>query len=150
MTIKIVSIVENIASLSIPGITNIKKLDEIPQGINPRDLPALIPDPNAPVTDFVPERKSLGLGTEAAWDATYTLNYLLVYKQVGTGRVITIEAVAELFDLGASFVDTLLSTNVIQGATRFTPKFGEIGILTLGGISYHVLPVSLDVLEIVQ
>lgn len=150
MSLKIADIFNTISGLTISGVKIIYDLDEIPLGIDGRNLPALIPDPNRPVSNFDMEIVSMGAASQAKLNASYTINFMLIYGQVGKGRTNKIEAISELYDLAIATVDVITSTDSINGCDVFVPVIGEIGVVTVGNLSYNQLPISLNINEIVR
>lgn len=150
MTLAITTISNAITGLSVTGLT-IKDIDEIPQAIINRDCPVLIPDPDNYVSRFLVEPDSFGVGGTRKWTANYTLNYLLLYAAVGSGRTTVLEKYSGMVSSAFAFFDALLASSALTGAVDFEPDMiGSFGIVDFSGTLFHSCGVSLNVKEFVN
>ena len=77
------TVAENIALLSISGVT-IRDLSNIPQS-GQMVTPILFPQPSGFITDISVENQSFGPNTSAAIDFSYTLHYVFLFTELGSG-----------------------------------------------------------------
>jgi len=150
MALAITTISNAITGLSVTGLT-ILDVDEIPQAVMNRDCPVLIPNPDMYVTRLLIAPDSFGVGTSRKWTASYTLNYLLLYAAVGTGRTTVLEKYSGMVSMGFAFFDALLASNSLTGAVDFEPDtINDFSIIDFSGTSFHSCSISLNVEEFVN
>jgi len=150
MTLAIATISNAITGLTVTGLT-IKDIDEIPQAIMNRDCPVLVPDPDNYVSRFLVEPDSFGAGSGRKWTANYTLNYLLLYAAVGSGRTTVLEKYSGMVSSAFAFFDALLALTSLTGTVDFEPDMiGDFGIVDFSGTAFHSCNVSLNVKEFVN
>jgi hypothetical protein len=143
------TITNSIAALSIPGV-NTKDIDEIPQSAN-LITPVLLPQPNDFVTDFSQEFLSLGSNGTAKINFKYTLNYVFLYAEAGSG-VGSLEICAGLIRTLSAILVAFASNDAISGLVDLqTSGIGNIGIIEdPSGNQYWGILLSLRVLEYAQ
>ncbi len=125
MALAIATIADGISHLVVAGLV-IKDVNEIPAVGDVRQ-PLLIPLVNF-VTDFTVERNSFG-AAEAKMTVRYTLNYRLLYKPVGDGRVNTLEVFDDMVAMFGAIWDALLDTATITGSVDHE---GLNGVVNMG------------------
>lgn len=108
MTLQASTVATAIANLNISGL-RIKNLTSIPQLINPRECPVMVPEINF-ITNFLPVPKNLD-GTNGYWESTRELNYFVCYTQAGQGRGI-FEYVKGMVDIFDALATAVLSADV--------------------------------------
>ena len=146
----IATITNSIAAVSVSGLT-IKDIDEIPQSANNRDCPLLVPDPDNFVTGFNANPDTFGAGSNRKWTVGYTLNYLLLYAVVGSGRTTVLEKYSGMVSMAFAFYDALFAVSDLTGSVDFEPgSVNRFDIVTLAGASFHSCGVSLNVKEFVN
>ena len=149
MALATATIANSIAGLSVSGVT-IKDIDEIPTAVDPRQ-PTILPLPDY-MTDFDVERDSFGGGSTAKMTVSYTLNYRLCYKPVGSGRGNTIEYYDNLIAACTAFLDAVLAIETLSGLIDILP----VGITNLGIVndpadnSFYGCDIALRVMEFVN
>jgi hypothetical protein len=111
MTLRIATVADSIAGLSVAGLT-ICDVNEI-KAVEDKRRSAMIPNAEY-ITDVTAEVNSFGaeLGKMKLW---YTLNYRLLYKPAGTGRVMTLEQFSGLVSMVGLIWDAFLAIGVIAG-----------------------------------
>jgi len=85
MTLNIVNIPNEIAKMSVSGVT-IKDIDQIPQFVTGRNCPILFPRPDNFATGMTFTPDSYGVGSGRKWSVRYSLNYIFLYAPVGSMR----------------------------------------------------------------
>lgn len=147
MALALTTITNSIAALSVSGVT-IKDVDEIPNEVLDRECPMVIPKPDGFVSNFKPERVTLGSGSGAKWNVNYNLTYRLLYAKVGTGR--------GLFDLYSGFavkamlfVDAVMDNDALTGTVDITlDNISDFGpVVDPAGITFHGCDFTFSVLE---
>jgi len=78
-----ITVADSIADISISGVT-VKNTSNIPQS-GQLVLPILFPQPSGFVSDIVVENQSVGPNTSAAIDFSYTLHYVFLFQELGSG-----------------------------------------------------------------
>jgi hypothetical protein len=112
MALALATVADSISKLSVSGLT-IRDINEIPVVADTR-ISQLIPGADY-VTDIAVEVNSWG-GAAAKLTVTYTLNYRLLYKELGTGRTMTLEQISGLVSLIALVWDAVMAIDTIDGA----------------------------------
>lgn len=107
-----VTVANSIANLSISGVT-IRSVDNIPQA-GQLVTPILFPQPNGFISDILPETRSLGLGTTAAIDFNYTLNYVFLFAELGSG-LSQLDPYSPLIQKLELIWETILTNDVVTG-----------------------------------
>jgi len=147
MAIALVTIADSISGLSVSGVT-IKDINQVPNEVLERDVPMIIPRPDGFVTNFKPERVTLGSGAGAKWNVTYDLTYRLLYAKVGTGR--------GLFDLYSGlcatamlFVDAIMDNDALTGTVDIQlSNISDFGpVVDPSGQTFHGCDFVFTVLE---
>ena len=147
MTLAITTITNSIAALTITGVT-IKDIDEIPQGVMDRDCPMLVPNPDNFINSFAAVADSLD---KTKWTVTYTLNYLLLYAMVGSGRTTTMEKFSGMVSKAFAFIDAVAAASVLTGSVDWSPGVVDnFDIVTIGQNSFHSCRVTLEITELVN
>ncbi len=111
MALRISTVADSISNLSVANLT-IRDIDQ--SKVNPeKRLSVLVPNDEY-ITDVVAERESTG-GALALMTMSYTLNYRLLYKPMGTGRSMTLEQFSGLVSMIGLIWDAFLAIGVIAG-----------------------------------
>lgn len=150
VTIHTEDVIAAIAGLSITGLT-ICELSEIPDAPDPRKC-YLIPSPAEPafLTNPVIDRRTFGSMGNAAQDMTYTLNYKLLYKPVGTGRGIR-EVIPGAFAMAITIVETIQQLTLLDGAVTWKATPGEAVLITdPSGNQWDGWTITVEVLDFIQ
>ncbi len=149
ITSTIATVADSISNLSISGVT-IKDIDQIPD--TARMLtPLLIPQPNNFITDLQVSFETFGSNGGAKINTTYTLNYVFLFCEVGSG----LGSFAAFSGLIGKLEDILVAINsndAITGAVDMKiGSIGNIGVITdPAGNEFWGLEFSLRVLEYTQ
>ncbi len=149
ITSTIATVADSISNLSISGVT-IKDIDQIPD--TARMLtPLLIPQPNNFITDLQVSFETFGSNGGAKINTTYTLNYVFLLCEVGSG----LGSFAAFSGLIGKLEDILVAINsndAITGAVDMKiGSIGNIGVITdPAGNEFWGLEFSLRVLEYTQ
>jgi len=147
MTLAITTITNSIAALSVSGLT-IKDIDEIPQGLSDRDCPILTPDPDNFITGFKAKADSLD---KTRWTVTYTLNYILLYAAVGSGRTTVMEKFSGMVSKAFAFIDAVAAALTLTGSVDWEPGVvDKFDIVTIGENSFHSCHVSIEITEFIN
>lgn len=149
ITSTISTVADSISGLTISGVT-IKDIDQIPD--TARMLcPLLIPQPDNFVTDLSVEFVTYGSNTGAKINTNYTLNYVFLFCEVGSGLG-AFAAFSGLVTKLSAILVAINSNDVISGAVDVKiNSIGNIGVITdPAGIEYWGLQFSLRVLEYSQ
>lgn len=149
ITSTIATVADSISNLSISGVT-IKDIDQIPD--TARMLtPLLIPQPANFVTGLGVDFKTFGSNGGAKIDTTYTLNYVFLYCEVGSGLG-SFAAFSGLVGKLEDILDAINSNDAITGAVDIKVNtIGNIGVITdPAGNEFWGLEFSLRVLEYTQ
>ncbi len=142
------TIANSIAALSVSGVT-IKDIDEIPQSAALL-CPVLIPQPNDFVTDFEASFQSLGSNGTAKIDLTYTLNYVYLHCEAGSG-ISAFDIYSGLITNLSAILVAVLSNDAITGLVDMKPRIGSIGVIEdPSGNRYWGVMLSLSILEYAQ
>jgi hypothetical protein len=143
--IHITEIADAIATLDIPGV-HIRRLDQMPEAVDTRELPLLGPSANNP--SFLTDWENVRITTAGNRKITYTLNYTLFQAPVGADRglfkqypamVATAETVADAFNR----ITVVRGTQHIELAAM--PAFGPV--FDASGQQFHGATISLRVTE---
>jgi len=142
------TITNSIAALSISGVT-IKDIDEIPQNASML-TPLLIPQPNDFVTNFEAAFQSFGSNGTAKIDLNYSLNYVYLHAEVGSG-ISTFDIYSGLITKLSAILVAILSNDAITGLIDIKPRIGNIGIIEdPSGKQFWGVLFSLPILEYAQ
>lgn len=149
ITSTIATVTDSISNLSISGVT-IKDIDQIPD-IARMLTPLLIPQPNNFITDLQVSFETFGSNGGAKINTAYTLNYVFLYCEVGSG----LGSFAAFSGLVGKLQDILVAINsndAITGAVDMKiGSIGNIGVITdPAGNEFWGLEFSLRVLEYTQ
>ena len=149
MSVQLVTIANSITEISVSGLT-IKDVDEIPTSINQRDCPLLIPNPENYISGVKIEPDSFGTGSDRKMTLTYSLSYMLIYGEVGGGRVHTIDTYAGMLTKACAFMDAFYALNGLTGAVDFDATLGDPSIRVVGEIEFHSIDIKIGVKEFVN
>lgn len=143
------TIATSIAGLTITGVT-IKDIDNIPdsaQGLTP----LLIPQPNDYVTNLKPTRISFGGAGSAKMDLTYTLNYVYLHAEAGSG-INTFAIYAGLIDNLLLIIESMMTNDNLNGAVDMElNSISDIGVIDdPAGNPFWGVFISLNVTEFTQ
>ena len=149
ITSTIATVADSIAGLSISGVT-IKDIDQIPD--TARMLcPLLIPQPANFVTDLSVSFETFGSNGGAKINTNYTLNYVFLFCEVGSGLG-SFAAFSGLVGKLSTLLIAINSNDAITGAVDVKiNSIGNIGVITdPAGVEFWGLEFSLRVLEFSQ
>jgi len=149
ITSTISTVADSISNLSVSGVT-IKDIDQIPESAAML-CPLLIPQPDNFVTDLSVSFETFGSNGSAKINTNYTLNYVFLFCEVGSG----LGAFAAFSGLVAKLSAILVAINsndAITGAVDVKiNSIGNIGVITdPAGNEFWGLMFSLRVLEYSQ
>lgn len=149
VAVNIETVAGSIAALSISGVT-IKDYDNIPD--NAVGLcPVMLPQPNGYITDIAPSFESFGSNGSARMNLAYTLNYVFLHSEIGSG-INAYAAFGDLMTKLAGIFVAIMSNDAISGAVDVRlQSVGNVGVVTdPAGNEYWGILFSLRVLEYVQ
>ena len=147
MSLAITTITNSIAALSITGLT-IKDIDEIPQGLHDRDCPILTPNPDNFITAFNAQPDTLD---KTKWTVSYTLNYLLLYAAVGSGRTTVMEKYSGMVSKAFAFIDAVAAAVALTGSVDWDPgTVSDFNVMTIGENSFHACSVTIKITEFIN
>ena len=127
VTVHLESIVTAIAGLSVSGVT-IKDINAIPDAATGL-CPILIPQPNNFVTDITPTTQSLGFNGGAKLDVSYSLHYVYLHAEAGSG-INTYSVYSGLIAKLVDILEAILSNDVVNGAVDMKiESIGNIGVI---------------------
>ena len=149
ITSSIETVADSIAGLTILGVT-IRDIDQIPDTANML-CPLLIPDPSGFVTDISVSFETYGSNGSAKINTNYTLNYIFLFCEVGSG-IGTYAAYSGLITKLSAILVAINSNDSISGAVDVKiNNISNIGVVTdPAGIEYWGLSFSLRILEYSQ
>lgn len=147
MTLKINTVADSISKIAVTGLT-LKDIDEIPSALEGRDCPVMFLDPDNPVTFNEVTFESFG-GSIAKKNATYTLNYLLVYGAVGKGRTNKLESIAGMIGLATDVIEAVVGLDALAGAVEWNAGIGETSVLNWNGKSFDSVQIKISITEFV-
>jgi len=139
----------SIAGLTISGVT-IKDIDQIPDSARML-TPLLIPQPANFVTNLSVSFETFGSNTGAKINTNYTLNYVFLFCEVGSGLG-SFAAFSGLVTKLMAILNAINSNDAITGAVDVKiNNIGNIGVITdPAGNDFWGLEFSLRVLEYTQ
>lgn len=149
ITSTIATVANSIAALSISGVT-IKDIDQIPD--TARMLcPLIIPRPDDFVSDLSISFETFGSNGGAKINTNYTLNYMFLLCEVGSGLG-AFSAFSELVSKLQTILIAINSNDAITGAVDVKiNSVGRIGTITdPSGNDFFGLEFSLRILEFSQ
>ena len=146
MTLSVVTVADSISKLSVSGVT-IKDLDQILDNVTSRDTPVMMPAPQfftAPEVD----RVSMGTGSTAQTDVSYTLNYRFFFEEVGANRSLS-DVYQDLVTKTMLIVDALIANDVVTGAIDLQfIDVGAFGVVTDPvGESFFGVDIGIRIME---
>lgn len=147
MTLKIITVADSISKISVTGLI-LKDIDEIPSALEGRDCPLLFLDPDNPITFNELTFESFGT-SQAKKNATYTLNYLLVYGLAGAGRTNKLESIAGMIGLAADVVEEVVGLQTLAGAVEWNASIGDTSVLNWNGKSFDSVQIKISITEFV-
>lgn len=149
ITSAISTVADSISKLSITGVT-IKDIDQIPDSASML-CPLLIPRPNNFVTDISVTFETFGSNGGAKINTAYTLNYVFLFCEVGSGLG-AFSAFAGLMTKLSAILVAINSNDAITGAVDMKiGSIGNIGVITdPAGNEFWGLEFSLRLLEYSQ
>ena len=148
MSLQIATVTNSIASLSVSGVT-IKDKDDFITEAGIRATPLLQPSPAGFVSDVKVEILSTGIGAGAHKDVFYTLNYVFLHSEIGTGRSLA-EVYSDMVDKAFAIADAVLTNDSISGCVDIQLEgMGDFGpIADPSGRVYNGCSISFRVQEI--
>ena len=149
VTSTISPVADSIAALSVSGVT-IKDIDQIPD--TARMLcPLIIPQPANFVSDLSITFETFGSNGGAKINTNYTLNYVFLFCEVGSGMG-AFAAFSGLISKLSALLVAINSNDAITGAVDIKiNSISNIGVITdPAGVEFWGLEFSLRVLEFSQ
>ncbi len=149
ITSTIATVADSISNLSISGVT-IKDIDQIPDSARML-TPLIIPRLPRFITDISVTFDTFGSNGTPKISTNYTLNYMFIYCEVGSGLG-SFGIFGGLISKLSTILDTINSNDAISGAvdTKLS-GIGDIGVITdPAGNEFWGLEFSLRVLEYTQ
>ena len=151
MTINVnfATVADGISNISIAGIT-VKDIDAIPDSVTML-CPILIPQPNDFISDIQVTRMSYGGAGSELLNMTYSLNYVFLQAQAGSG-ISAFSTYAGLISNLAAIIKAVLQNDNINGAVDMEMKSApSIGVITdPAGNEYWGCLISFSVTEHLQ
>lgn len=146
---QIATVAASIAGLTISGVTN-KGIDAIPESASML-CPLLIPQPDNFVTGLTYARQTVGSMGSAKIDCNYTLNYVYLHCETGSG-INTYAPYAGIISKLETILEKILANDVVSGAIDIQiSSIGTIGtIQDPAGNQFWGLMFSISVLEFTQ
>lgn len=149
MALAVRTIAENIAALSVSGVT-IHDLDDLKGEYLERDLPVLIPNPEGYVANVLVERDSYG-SSEAKQHITYDLTYRYLHARVGSGRGLFDQYPQMVTNTGL-ILDRLIASDALSNQIDFrvvnVSAFGPVQ--DPSGNLYHGCDIIVNVMEFIN
>lgn len=105
-------VADSIAQLSISGVT-INSIDAIPQS-GQMITPILFPQPGGFITDIDVQRQSFGTGSIAATDFMYTLHYVFLFTELGSG-LSQLDPYSPLIEKMELIWETIIANDAVTG-----------------------------------
>lgn len=149
ITIGFSTVADSISKLSVTGITMLD-IDKVPDSAQML-CPVMFPQPDNFVTNINVERVTVGSGGTAKMDMTYTLNYVFLQSEIGSG-ISAFGAYSSIIANIATIMGVILTNDNITGAVDLTlNSIGEIGAVEdPSGNQYWGVLFSFKVLEFIQ
>lgn len=149
VSIGLATVADSISNLSISGVT-IKDIDQIPDSAAML-CPLLIPQPNGFVSDINPEFQSFGSNAAQKMDLSYTLNYLYLHAEVGSG-INSYLIYSGLITKLIAIIAAIMSNDKITGLVDMKlQSVSQIGVITdPSGAEFWGIQFSFRVLEYVN
>ena len=149
VNVHLLTIATSIANLSIQGVS-VRDVDNIPDAAMGL-CPLLIPQPNDYVTDIKPTVQSFGFNGGAKLDLEYTLNYVYLHCETGSGMG-AFEVYAGVLENLVNILVAILRNDVITGAVDMKiEKISNIGTVEdPAGNQFWGILFSLRVMEHAQ
>ena len=149
ITIGFKTVADSISKLKVTGIKFLD-IDKIPDA-GQMLCPVLFPQPDNFVTGMEVERMTVGGGGTALMDMRYTLNYVFLQAELGSG-IRAFEAYAGMIANIASIIKVILENDDISGAVDLQVNtIGELGAVTdPAGNEFWGTLLSFSVLEQIQ
>ena len=126
MALKITTIADSIAGLSVSGVT-LYDIDEIPTAIISRDVPAIIPRPD----DYITDHSKLGTGRRSLFDT-----YSGMVTKIGL------------------FLDALIAADAVSGSLDSRPisisNVGAVPSPAEEGVAFHGCDIGVRITEFVN
>ena len=149
VSVSLSTVADSIAGLSISGV-NIKDIDQIPDNASML-CPLFIPNPSGFVTDISPSFETFGSNGNAKMNLAYTLNYIFLHSEIGSG-VSAFSAYSDLLSKLTSIIAAIMSNDTITGAVDIRLQgISSVGVVTdPAEHEYWGVQFSFRVLEYVQ
>jgi len=137
-----------ISGLSISGVT-IKDLDKIPDSAEGL-CPIIFPQPDGFISNIRPESQSLGsLGTQKE-NVTYSLHYVYLFSEVGSG-ISAFTPYSPLITQLTTVINAILNNDVVSGLVDMQLESMEVGqVNDPAGVPFWGALFSLTCLEYAQ
>jgi hypothetical protein len=106
------TVADSIAAINISGVT-IKSIDTIPPTGN-MIMPVLFPQPGGFITDIDVSRESFGTGGIAATNFMYTLHYVFLFAELGSG-ISQLDPYSPLIEKLKTVWETIITNDAVTG-----------------------------------
>jgi hypothetical protein len=149
ITVSFATVAHSIAALAVPGVT-IKDIDEIPAA-GSLLCPIMFPQPSGTISGIQPVFQTVGTGGTAKIDLSYTLHYVFLECEAGSG-INELAATAAVIGHLADILEVMLANDAVIGAIDSVPEsIDEIGVIEdPTGNQYWGALLSFKILEFVQ
>lgn len=149
VTLNPATVANSIAAISISGVTMLD-IDQIPQS-GSLITPVLFPQPGGWLSDIAPTRESFGTGASGAINFMYTLHYVFLFAEAGSG-LSQLDNISPLVAKLKLILEALLTNDVLTGLVDMMPAGVEgLGIVQdPSGNQYWGALFSLRCLEFAQ
>jgi len=149
ISINFATVANSIKSLSVSGV-NMLNIDQIPQS-GSLVLPVVFPQPNGWLDNVNPIAQSLGSNGTEKMDFSYTLHYVFLYAEAGSGISQT-DPIAPMLAKLELIVETILNNDAITGLVdmRLNGIEGVGRIQDVSGNDYWGALFSLRCMEFAQ
>jgi len=145
----IATVADSISKLTISGVT-LRDIDNIPDSASML-TPLFMPQPNEFVTNLSYTRQSFGaMGTEKL-DCNYTLNYIYIHCEAGSG-INGFAPYAGIISKLELILETIMANDTVTGLVDLqVSAIGNIGVIQdPAGNEFWGVLFALDVLEHTQ
>ena len=146
---QIATVSASIARLTISGVT-IKNIDAIPDSAKML-CPLLIPQPDNFVSNLSFTRQTFGAMGAEKLDCSYTLNYVYLHCEVGSGLG-AYAPYAGIISKIETIIETIMANDTVSGAVDLqVGTIGNVGVIAdPAGVEFWGVQFSFNVLEHTQ
>ncbi len=143
------TVADSISNIAISGVT-VKDINQIPDSASML-CPLLMPQPNGFVSEITPTFETFGSNGTPKINLSYTLNYVLLHSEVGSG-ISAFDGYSDLMAKLELIFEAIFSNDAITGAVDLKlQSVSNVGVVTdPAGLDYWGVQLSFRVLEYVQ